>query len=262
MPGIHLFLRITFFVLTLSLWVSCKKGRKHDSPNSVRIACAANIRPAIAEINLLFTNQTGLKTELVSGSSGKLAAQIQHGAPYDIFISADLHFPQFLVKEGYAEGPLESYAFGALILWVRGESAQGNLGERLKELQVERIAIANPAIAPYGKAALQAIQAAGVYPFVKDKLVFGESIGQVNQYIQTQSVDAALTSQSFSDQIRTAGSFQLLVDPKLYSPIEQSAVLLTHKEKDNRINARLFLSFLNSKSAKEVLQAYGYQIPK
>jgi molybdate transport system substrate-binding protein len=226
----------------------------------INIAVAANVSYAMDELKSEFekTNpQTKVRVTL--GSSGKLTAQIKNGAPYGIFMSADMNFPQALYDEGIATTKPVMYAQGALafLSTQRQDFTQGM--KLLKDVKIAKIAIANPKTAPYGTAAVEAMKKSGVYEEVKEKLVFAESISQTVSYTVTaaqigliakSSLYSAQMSQ-YKENIHWAD-----VDASLYTPIDQGVVLL--KYAGNSEEYKAFYEFIISDKAKAIFKRYGY----
>jgi molybdate transport system substrate-binding protein len=177
---------LTFYILLLSTVVSFAQ-------NKLTVAAAANVQFVMAELVKDFESTTGIKTDIILGSSGKLTAQIKEGAPYDIFVSADMKYPEELYKSGFATGSPKVYANGLLVLWtIQTDSKPDADLKILTSNAIKKIAIANPATAPYGEASVEAMNYYKVYDQVKDKLIYGESISQTNQYIITKSLISVL----------------------------------------------------------------------
>ncbi len=239
-------------VSLLFLTASCTK----QDNNTLTIATAANMQFAIQEIITSFTQKTGIPCDVVITSSGKLTAQIQEGAPYDIFISADMKYPETLHKNGFTAKSPEIYAYGKLVLWSISDEIQPSI-ESLTDKQIKHIAMANPKTAPYGEAAIAVLKHAGIYDLVTDKLVYGESISQTNQFIISGAAQVGFTAKSvvLSPQMEGKGQW-IAIDKNLYTPIAQGAVII---KKDSISEATLkFYKFLFSPKSKEILENFGY----
>ena len=219
---------------------------------SLNIATAANVQFAMDTIVEIFENETGIKTNVILGSSGKLTAQIIQGAPYDIFVSANMKYPEEIYAENKALTKPEVYAYGALVLWTLKESVDPAPSLLVAD-NVRRIAIANPKTAPYGTVAIEFLKSKGWYDILLPKLVYGESIAQVNQFITTQTADIGFTAKSvvLSSEMKKFGRWKE-VDINGYSPIEQGIILIDLVKGHNE-DADQFRSFLLSKRAKEIL---------
>ncbi len=224
----------------------------------LRVAVAANAQYVTQALKKVFTEKTGIKVDLIVSSSGKLTAQIKQGAPYDVFLSADMKYPETLYKEGYVSGEPKIYAYGKLVLWtLESRDLSGGI-TAVTNHTISKIAIANPKTAPYGVAAVEALKKAGIYDNVKPELVYGESISQVNQFLLSGAADLALTAKSvvLSPKMKKKGEW-VEIDPDLYNPIAQGAVITkTAKKKE----AGEFYRFLFSKKAQAIFEEYGYLI--
>lgn len=229
--------------------------------NKITVAVANNMQYSIKEITAAFEKEHGVRVEVSASSSGTLTTQVKQGAPFDVFISANMKYPNTLYKDGFTVEAPKVYAEGALVLWtLGGKSLEGGLAVLLDE-QFKKVAIANPETAPYGIAAIEALKNANLHNQIEQKIVWGEGIGQVNQYIKSKSVDAGITSKSvlYSKNIKDKG-VSIDVDKNLYTPIEQGIVLLKHGKKINRKNAELFYKFMFSEKTKTILTKFGYDV--
>jgi len=247
----------SFFILVLviSMLFGCSKNKN----NKLVIACSANMQFAIKEIAAAFTQEKGYECEVIISSSGKLTAQILEGAPYDIFVSADLKYPETLYKKDVTTQAPKVYAYGQLVLWTTSESLIPSI-ETLTDTQITHIALANPKTAPYGKAAVSVLQNADLYEKIAHKLVYGESIAQTNQFIVSGAADIGFTSQSvvLSPVAKNKGRWSA-IDKDDYATIAQGVVIL---KKDTLREASLkFYDFLFSPKSKEILENFGYLVP-
>lgn len=218
------------------------------------IAVAANFTGAARTIGALFAKETGHRAVFSFGSTGQLYAQITQGAPFDAFLAADRRRPEKAVQQGYAvPGSRFTYAFGRIVLFsadrdfVRGESV-------LKRGDFTKMAIANPATAPYGAAAVEVMKALGVYDRLRPKLVQGENVTQTYQFVKTGNAEVGLVA--LSQVVRHDGGSRWIVPASLYAPIAQDAVLL--KRGAGNEAARAFLAFLKGPEARTVMARYGY----
>ena len=226
------------------------------------IAAASDLQGALPAVVARFEQQTGRKVRVTFGSSGNFFAQIQNGAPFDLFFSADIDYPRRLEAAGAAEpGTLLEYAVGAIVIWApKGgvDVAQGMAV--LASPAVRRIAIANPEHAPYGRAAIAALKAAGVYERVQSKLVLGENISQAAQFVQSGNAEAGIVALSIAVMPALAGTGNYAAVPAgTYPPIEQAAIVVkgsTHQEA-----AREFLRFFNQPEAIAQMQRFGFTRP-
>lgn len=246
-------LRSLFILL---LFNSCSQNK--EKPLS--IAVAANAKHALEEVCLEFEKEHGVKTNIISASSGKLSAQIKAGAPYDLFISADLKYPKDLYEKGLTHSKPEVYALGQLIM-ISSIKITGKDLHFLSNENVKHISISNPKTAPYGFAALESINYFNLRDNIDKKLVYGESVGQCNQFFISGAADLALTSQSilfayeFEKEI-----YHQFIDPKSYSPIKQGIVQIKNGN-ENHKSANLFYLFLFGEKAKKILEEHAYKIP-
>ena len=227
---------------------------------TLNIAVAANVSYAIKPIVSAFESKhKDIKIQPVLGSSGKLTTQIMHNAPYTLFMSADLSYPQKLYKEGFALSAPRVYAKGKLVILSKKPRDFSKGLALLKEKKIRKIAVANPKTAPYGRATKDALSKVGLYKKLHKKFVFGESIGQTFIYTM-RATDIGIVAKSllFSDKLKNlqVGKNYIEIDPTLYTPISQGVVLL--KKAD--ANTKLFYKFLFSKEAKEIFEHYGYGV--
>ncbi|SFR31473.1 molybdate transport system substrate-binding protein [Robiginitalea myxolifaciens] len=248
------------YMLVLTTLFALLGCRNDQNPQRIRIAVAANMREPLEEIAGKYAAAGGLPPQLISGSSGKLVAQIREGAPYDILVSADTTYPNTLYRERLISKPPKIYAQGQLILWSMNPEIPADL-KRLQDPDFGPIAIANPRMAPYGRAALEVLKGLDSGRVNQRELVTGENISQVNQFIASQSVVAGFTALSTvrSPRLSEKGS-HILVGQELYTPIAQSACLLENS-KEVREEAEKFFAYLFSKDAREILEEYGYVVP-
>lgn len=229
----------------------------------IRVAVAANVSYAIDDlIGAFHTLYPDVKVTPQLGSSGKLAVQIMHGAPYDIFMSANMAYPQRLYEQGDAVTRPLVYAQGSLALFSTHAADMKRGLALLRDPAIKRIAIANPKTAPYGKAAKEALQKAGLWESIQSRLIYGESISQTVTYATTAAdVGLIATSSLYSPHMRSyqKGKNWQLVDPRLYQPISQGVVLL--KRAQHNRDAAAFFTFLFSQKSEAILRKYGYLIP-
>jgi len=226
------------------------------------IAAAANVQYALDElVNSFKKDYPGLKINKIISSSGKLTSQIVRGAPYDIFLSADMKYPWFVYKKGYAVTEPKVYAYGVLVLWSMKNIPLKKRGIAiLLDKHIKRIAVPNPKNAPYGREAIRVLKHYKIYERIKSKIVYGESVSQTNQYIYRKLADIGFTSKStvVSPKLRNRGKW-IEIDKKVYNPIEQGVVLL--KQGKNNEYAKKFYDFIFTQKARLILKKYGYLIP-
>jgi molybdate transport system substrate-binding protein len=243
-------LAILLAVSTLSLLAQSK----------ITVAVAANMQYTIQELITEFNKTDKTKIDVVLGASGKLTQQIQNGAPFDIFISADREFPQKLADNHFTLEPPKVYAQGLLVLWSAKPAIQPAKDLKLLvEPAIKSIAIANPKTAPYGSAAEAILKKYKLFAIVSSKLVTGESISQTSQFIATQNADIGFTAKAIviSAEMKGKGKWVEL-NTQDYPPIEQSAALLKHAQQNNGAEARKFYNFLYSAKAKAIYKKFGY----
>jgi molybdate transport system substrate-binding protein len=224
------------------------------------VAVSANAQYLIDDLKSAFRAAGGGEIRTVVGSSGALAAQIRNGAPFDVFLSADTSYPMALWRDGLAVDTPRVYALGTLVLWSKaGVSFHDGL-RSLLDPSVKKIAVANPRSAPYGAAAIVALRAGGLYDAVASKIVYGESIAQVNQYVDSRAAQIGLTSSSvvLGPHGRDAREWAR-VDASLYPPIPQAAIIV--RRGSSAEAARAFFQFLASPEARAIFRRFGYSVP-
>lgn len=237
-------------------------GCQDVSEDTLTIAASANMQYAMEELIERFTEESGISCELIVGSSGKLTAQIVEGAPFDLFFSADMKYPQEIYNKGLASGPPRIYAYGYLVFWSLDISRELNRQGLLDE-EVRHIAMANPETAPYGRAAEDLLKGMGVYEQIQFKLVFGESIAQTNQFILSGTAEVGLTALSVVSAPGAKGKGQWKeADQALYEPIAQGLVRLKKSNPEKEKWARSFDDFLGSQRAIDILHKFGYGLDK
>lgn len=248
---------LIFFLTILSIYLSCNSTH---SSKSLRVATAANLRFAMEELNLAFENETGFNVEMITASSGKLTAQIKNGAPFNVFLSASLMYPQTLFQQGYTESKPQLFCKGLLVIWTNKNILIDSTLEFIKSTDIQKIAIANPQNAPYGIAAEEILKNLNLYDTIKSKLIYAENVSQLNQYVLNKATDVGLTSKSavLSPQLKNTGIWKEL-NHELYSPVMQYAVVL--KSPAGQIEkAKKYVDFLKSKKAVSILNSYGYNV--
>jgi molybdate transport system substrate-binding protein len=229
----------------------------------IRIAAAADLKFAMAELATQFEQQSGTRLDVTYGSSGNFFSQIQNGAPFDLFFSADIEYPRKLAAAGLAESEtLYEYAVGRIVIWAPPET-KIDLTKRgwraLLDPSVQKIAIANPEHAPYGRAAVAALQQAGIYEQVKPKLVYGENISQAAQFVQSGNAQAGIVAMSLAISPGMKDGKYWPIPAHMYPAIEQVVVLL--KGASNKNAARAFLEYVQSEAGRAVLAKSGFAVP-
>ncbi|HQU57583.1 MAG: molybdate ABC transporter substrate-binding protein [Phaeodactylibacter sp.] len=237
--------------------------RQSRRSETITVAVAANVQFAMEELESAFEAESGIAVETTISSSGKLTAQIQQGAPYDLLVSADMKYPTALVESGKAVLPVRAYGFGALVLWTQNELELEENPAFLLQDKIRKIAIANPRNAPYGEQAMHYFEHYGIAEQVASKLVYGESIAQTNQYILSHAADLGLTAKSvvLSPEMKGTGKW-LEIPAQSYEPIAQGVVITSYGQKVHPEASRRFFEFLFSPKARVILEKYGYELPK
>jgi molybdate transport system substrate-binding protein len=230
---------------------------------AVSVAAAADLKFAMAELAAQFEKASGAKLDVTYGSSGNFLTQIENGAPFDLFFSADSEYPKRLEAAGLAEpGTLREYAVGRIVIWTPSDNeinAAIDGWKCLLDQRVKKIAIANPEHAPYGRAAVAAIKKAGIYEQVKDKLVYGENISQAAEFVQSGNAQAGILALSlaWSPAMKNGNRWEIPADS--YPPIKQTVILL--KASKNKDASRRFLEFVGGPQGREILQRFGFSVP-
>jgi molybdate transport system substrate-binding protein len=229
------------------------------------VAAAADLSAALKEIGDRYEKKTGVKVKLSFGASGALTQQIQNGAPFDLFFSADMDYPHQLVAAGDAEGAsLYQYAVGKLVLWVPADSTLDlqRLGmNALLDPSVKKIAVANPQHAPYGRAAVAALKHAGMYDRVADRLVLGENVAQAAQFVESGNVQAGFVALAHALAPGMSGKGKYWEVPaEFYPPLAQGVVVLSHSQ--HKKEAAQFLVYVKTKEAAVLLRKYGFTLPQ
>jgi len=241
-------LLVFFQILMTSAWAE-----------EVRVAVAANFKATLNEIVTNFEQDTGNTILISAGSSGKFYAQIKHGAPFDVFFSADVTRPQLIEEDGLAlPGSRFTYAVGRLALWSPDPHMLKDDGPTvLSDGRFEHLAIANPKTAPYGTAAQQTLVALELWNHVKDRIVQGENIGQTFHFVFSKNAQLGFVarSQVLDPKINGAGS-RWDVPEDFYEPLRQQAVLLTHGQQNEA--AKAFLDYIKGQEARTILERFGY----
>lgn len=230
--------------------------------SEIHVAVASNFYSPFKKIAHQFEKETGHKIRIISGSTGKLFAQIMHGAPFELFLAADQRRPKFLEKNGnIVSGTRFTYALGKITLWSATPNAiSGDGKSTLKAKNFSHIAIANPKTAPYGKAALQTMQKLGLWNEVRTLIVQGENIGQTFQFVASQNAKLGFValSQILDPKNKLEGK-RWDVPETFYDPLKQDLVIL--KKGKNNPGANALWEYLKSNAAKLIIKKYGYGLP-
>lgn len=229
--------------------------------DEAQIAVAANFAAPAKQLADKFAKATPHKILISVGSTGKFYAQISNAAPFDVFLSADDETPLRMEKEKLAVvGSRFTYAIGKLVLWSPASGVVDGKGDVLRLATFKRLAIANPKLAPYGAAAQQAMEKLGVWPTLQGRLVMGENIAQTLQFVASGNVELGFVALSqIQESGKAATGSHWLVPQSLYDPIRQDAVLLARGS--SNAAARMFLEFLRSAAARELVRSSGYDLP-
>jgi molybdate transport system substrate-binding protein len=246
-------------LLATSGWTQESK----TSPELV-VAAAADLSTALKEIGDNYEKKTGVKVKLSFGASGALTQQIQNGAPFDLFFSADMEYPRQLIASRDADAAsLYQYAVGKLVLWVPADSTLDVEHKGMNVLldpSVKKIAIANPQHAPYGRAAVAALKHTGVYDQVADRLVLGENVSQAAQFVESGNAQAGFVAlaHAVAPGMRGKGKYwEVPVDA--YPPLAQGVIVLSHSQ--HKKEAAEFLEYIKTKEVAELLRKYGFTLP-
>jgi molybdate transport system substrate-binding protein len=247
----------------LALWLACITAFAPRAAGEITVAAAADLNAALTEIAANYEKASGTIVRLSFGSSGNLFSQIQNGAPFDVFFSADLDYPQKLVGAGLADpSSLYRYAVGRLVLWVPASSSldleHGGMSALL-DPSVKKIAIANPQHAPYGRAAVAALRHFGFYNRVADRLVLGENVSQAAQFVESGNAQVGIValSHALAPAMKDKGRYwEISADS--YPALEQGVVILSHSP--NKGAATAFLDYLKKPGSAAVLRRYGFSL--
>ena len=235
---------------------SCNRPPVKNS--ELTVAAAADLEQVFAEIGKAFESETGTHVVFSFGASGNLKQQIENGAPFDVFASANVAYVEALSKEGLTvPDRVRTYAMGQITLWQRKDSkVQVNSLADLTKPEIKHIAIANPGHAPYGVAAVESLKSAGIYDQVQPKLVLGENIVEAMQFVQSGNAEVGIIARALSG--RPDGRW-IPIDPNSHKPIAQ-AVCVLKSTKQGEIAGR-FLDFLEKPEAVATLERYGFSVP-
>jgi molybdate transport system substrate-binding protein len=230
----------------------------------INVAAAADLSAALQEVAAIYQKHTGVVVKLSFGASGALTQQIQNGAPFDIFFSADMEYPRQLIAAGQADGStLYRYAVGQLVLWVPKDSpldVEHKGMDVVLDPSVTKIAMANPQHAPYGRAAAAALQHYGMYEKVKDRLVLGENVSQAAQFVESGNAQAGFVALAHAAAPAMQGKGKYWVVPAEAHPqLDQGVVLISRSV--HKKDAEAFLEFVKTEEAADLLRRYGFTSP-
>lgn len=247
-------LKLFFFACSLFITTTAHAEK-------ITVAAAADLKFAMDEIVTGFKqSHPGNVVEVIYGSSGKFHTQIQQGAPYDLYFSADINYPRELAKKGLAASEVIPYAFGRIVLWSNSMDATKMTMASLSDPKISRIAIANPKHAPYGKRAEEALKASGLWDALQTKFVYGENIAHTAQFVQTGNAQVGIIALSLAvnPELAKKGGYYLIPE-KLHNPLEQGYVIT--KRAATKPLARQFAEYMGSKPARSVMTKYGFVLP-
>jgi molybdate transport system substrate-binding protein len=267
MTGLTQHMRLVFYagwVALLALVVTVfMSSTGSAAAEDLMIAAASDLNFAFKEVVAEYEKTTGHHVKLTLGSSGNFFSQIQNGAPFDLYFSADIGYPKKLEEAGLVvPGSLYPYAVGRIVLWA-GKGSHLDLSKGLEVLRdptIKKIAIANPKHAPYGRAAVAAMEYFKVYDQIKDKLILGENISQTAQFIESGACDAGIIafSLALAPAMQAAGQYWE-IPATAHAPLDQGAVIL--KQSKHPEAARQFLEFIKGPQGQEIMTRYGFTLP-
>jgi len=257
----------TFYcaLLTLCLLVtSVSWAQAAKSDAELTVAAAADLSSVLKDIADAFETKTGVHARLSFGASGALTQQIENGAPFDLFFSADMDFPRQLIRDGQADGPSPyQYAVGKLVLWVPADSPLDVEHKGLTVLldpSVKKISIANPQHAPYGRAAVEAVKHAGLYERLSDKFVMGENISQAAQFVESGNAQVGFVALAHAIAPAMQGKGKYWEVPAdYYPPLAQGVVVISRSPRKKE--AEQFLEYIKTQSVRDLFQKYGFTLP-
>lgn len=245
------------FVMLLALFLMVPAA----FAEKITVAAAADLKFAMDEIVAGYIkSHAGDEVQVVYGSSGKFHTQVQQGAPYDLFFSADIDYPRELVRLGYAASEVRPYAVGRIVVWSVNMDAANLTLTSLADPKITRIAIANPKHAPYGRRAEEALKAAGLWEKVRPRLVFGENISQTAQYVTSGNAQVGIIALSLvrNPELSKKGGYYIIPDT-MHAPLEQGFVI-TKRGADKPL-AKRFAEYVGSKQARDIMKKYGFMLP-
>jgi len=250
--------------LSVSSRVSAGGSADEKAPKEITVAAAADLSIALKEIAANFEKQTGVQVKLSFAASGALTQQIQNGAPFDVFFSADMDYPRQLIASHDADAAtLYRYAVGTLVLWAPSSSPLDPEHQGIKVLSdpsVKKIAIANPQHAPYGRAAVAALKHFGVYEQVQDRLVMGENISQAAQFVESGNAQVGFIALAHAVPLAMRGQGKFWKVPAdAYPALDQGVVVVSHSQ--HKPEAAAFVDYIKTKDATDLLRHYGFTVP-
>jgi molybdate transport system substrate-binding protein len=252
-------------IATILLLTSAVSAQETKSSTELVVAAAADLSSALKDIADGYEKKTGVKVKLSFGASGALTQQIQNGAPFDVFFSADMDYPrQLITAEQADEASLYQYAVGKLVLWVPADSPLDIEHKGMNVLldpSVKKIAIANPQHAPYGRAAVAALKHAGLYDQISERLVLGENVSQAAQFAESGNAQVGFVALAHASAPAMRGKGKYWEVPaEDYPPLAQGMVVLTHSQ--HKKEAAEFVEYISTKDSADLLRRYGFTVPQ
>jgi molybdate transport system substrate-binding protein len=257
---------VSFIVVGLLALVSVGSARRAESADrELNVAAAADLSAALQEVAANYQKRTGVTMKLSFGASGSLTQQIQNGAPFDVFFSADMDYPRQLVANGQGDGAtLYRYAVGRLVLWVPNDSLldlEHKGMDVLLDPSVKKIAMANPQHAPYGRAAAAALKHYGLYEKVGARLVLGENVAQTAQFVESGNAQVGFVALAHAMAHAMQGKGKYWIIPEeAHPPLDQGVVLISRSPHEQ--DAAAFLEYVKTAEAATVLRRYGFSVPE
>lgn len=235
-------------------------GGRGQKGEPLHVAAASDLAVAFAEIGKAFEQSSGKKVELSFGSTGLLAKQITEGAPFDVFAAANVSYVDEVVRAGACQNNTkQTYAQGRIVMWARDAAQLPGSLEALRQSNYSKVAIANPDHAPYGLAAREALQKAGLWSSLEPRLVFGSNVQQAMMFAQSGNAEVSIVALSLA--ISSGGAYQL-VDASLHAPLEQAMVVCHGGSGGGKPNeARSFVEYVGSSAGRAIMRKYGFLLP-
>lgn len=248
------------FLVGSLLLAACRHDDSPVQSQPVRVAAAADLSVAFKEVGAAFEAKTGKKVSFSYGASGLLAKQVSQGAPFDVFAAANVSYVDDAVKSGECLGDTKkTYAQGHLVMWAKDKDKLPKSLEELRDPKFTKISIAHPEHAPYGKAARQALEKAGVWDDVHKRLVLGENVQQTLQFAQTGNADVTITALSLA---LTAGGPYVSIDTSMHDPLDQAMVVCKGGPGGGKTNeAKQFEEFVGSPDGRAIMRKHGFLLP-
>jgi molybdate transport system substrate-binding protein len=239
--------------------LSCSRGApagEQAASREITVAAAANLTDAFAELGQEFTTRTGVRVVFSFGATADLAKQVENGAPFDVFASADVeHIERLDSEKLIVPGASKVFARGRLVLWIPpGSSLALSRVEEITRAEVERVAVAKPDVAPYGRAAVEALRALNLWSQIEPKVIYGQSVAQAKQYAATGNAEVAFIPRAL---VKTGEGHSIEIDERLHHPLDHAIAVI--KDSREQENAQRFLSFVLSPEGQALLERYGYQ---